>query len=177
MSTTDLAVGSPVAGRVVPLAALPDPVFAGGSVGPGVAVDPAITAREDGGPGAAITVVAPVDGTVATLHPHAFVVVTDDGRAVLVHLGLGTVRRRGAGFVPHVVRGEAVRAGQPMLTWEPEALRADGYDLHVPVIALDAVTGALDGLRPDGPAGNGPAGNDPEGLPVRPGDPLFTWRA
>jgi len=152
VTTTNLPIGSPVAGRTIPLAELPDPVFADGIVGPGVAVDPG-----DGRSAA----VAPVDGSVATLHPHAFVIATADGRAVLVHLGLGTVRLRGAGFTLNAVRGEAVRAGQPIITWEPSALRADGYHVLVPVIALDAEHAEL----------GYPA---PGGLVV-PGDTLFTW--
>ncbi len=92
-----LRVGSPVAGRVVALSAVPDPVFSQAMVGPGVAVEPSRVKAD---------VVSPVDGTVVTLHPHAFVVATGDGAAVLVHLGIDTVKRKGEGFELHVVKGE-----------------------------------------------------------------------
>jgi hypothetical protein len=58
-------VTSPLAGRAIGLAAVPDPVFSGAMVGPGTAIDPV---RE---PHAAVS---PVDGIVVSLHPHAFVV-------------------------------------------------------------------------------------------------------
>jgi PTS system N-acetylglucosamine-specific IIA component len=125
---------------------VPDAVFAHGMVGPGLAVMP------QAGPGDAVS---PIDGTVATLHPHAFVVAADDGRAVLVHLGIGTVRQHGDGFTVHVARGEWVRAGQPIVGWDPALVRAAGYSPIVPVVALDAGEQALSGLRPGGPVGLG----------------------
>lgn len=130
----NLRVGSPVAGTTAALAQVPDPVFAGAMVGPGLAVWP------ETGPADAV---APVDGTIATLHPHAFVVAAEDGRAVLVHLGIDTVERRGDGFTVHVAPGESVRAGQPVIGWHPEAMREAGHSPVVPVIALDATERAL----------------------------------
>ncbi|WP_019814009.1 PTS sugar transporter subunit IIA, partial [Saccharomonospora saliphila] len=124
-----LRVLSPVAGTAVPLSRVPDAVFAEAMVGPGVAVEPD-ERRGDA--------VAPIDGTVVTLHPHAFVVAADDGRAVLVHLGIDTVKQQGTGFTVHVVRGESVRAGQPLVGWDPGAVRQAGYSPMVPVVALDA---------------------------------------
>ncbi|PRX46097.1 PTS system N-acetylglucosamine-specific IIA component [Prauserella shujinwangii] len=147
-----LAVHSPVAGTTIPLGEVPDPVFAQAMVGPGVAV------RPEGGRADAV---APIDGTVATLHPHAFVVAADDGRAVLVHLGIDTVKQQGEGFSLHVVQGESVRAGQPVVSWDPDAVTAAGYSPVVPVIALDATDGTLTAPGP--------------GAAVSAGDELFTW--
>ncbi|KOX16871.1 PTS glucose transporter subunit IIA [Saccharothrix sp. NRRL B-16348] len=147
-----MRVTSPVSGRVVPLAEVPDPVFAQAMVGPGVAVEPA-RVRAD--------VVSPVDGTVVTLHPHAFVVATSEGAAVLVHLGIDTVKRKGEGFTVHVVKGEAVRAGQPVVTWDPAEVEAAGFAPICPVIALDAAPEVL---------------LDQAGGPVAAGDALFSWQ-
>jgi PTS system glucose-specific IIA component len=132
-----LEVLSPVAGRVVPITEVPDPVFAQAMVGPGIAVQPS---------GGRADAVAPVDGTVATLHPHAFVIATEGGQAVLVHLGIDTVKEKGEGFTLHVVKGEQVRAGQPVVSWDPEAVTAAGYSAIVPVVALDASADVLSGL-------------------------------
>ncbi|MEV8442275.1 PTS glucose transporter subunit IIA [Actinosynnema sp. NPDC051121] len=147
-----LRVASPVSGRVVPLTEVPDPVFAQAMVGPGVAVEP------DRGQA---DVLSPVDGTVVTLHPHAFVVATSEGAAVLVHLGIDTVKLKGEGFTLHVVKGEAVRAGQPVVTWDPAAVEAAGYAPICPVIALDATPEVV---------------LDPAGGPVAAGDALFSWQ-
>jgi sugar PTS system EIIA component len=141
-------VRSPVAGTVLPLADVPDPVFAEAMVGPGLAVRPA-----------GDLVVSPVDGVLTTLHPHAFVVAAGD-RGVLVHLGLDTVRLGGAGFELLVEAGATVACGQPMVRWDPVEVQAGGLSPVVPVVALDATAGALADLA---------SGS------VSAGDPLFSW--
>lgn len=133
-----VVVASPVAGTVMPMSEVPDPVFAEAMVGPGLAIEPT-GGRQDA--------VAPVDGTVVTLHPHAFVIATEDGKGVLVHLGIDTVKQKGEGFTLHVANGESVRAGQPLITWDPDAVRAAGYSPVVPVVALDARPEALSELH------------------------------
>lgn len=145
-------VTSPLAGRVVGLTAVPDPVFSAAMVGPGSAVEPAE------GPS---TAVAPVDGVVASLHPHAFVVTDEVGRGVLTHLGIDTVQLGGEGFELLVSAGEPVACGQPMVRWEPRAVAATGRSPMCPVVALDAREGALRLLA--------------EGTEVAAGDPLFVW--
>ncbi|AXB41899.1 PTS sugar transporter subunit IIA [Amycolatopsis albispora] len=147
-----LEILSPVPGRTVPMSEVPDQVFAQAMVGPGIAVQPS---------GGRADAVSPVDGTVVTLHPHAFVVSTEDGRGVLVHLGIDTVQQKGEGFTLHVVKGESVRAGQPLISWDPEAVTAAGYSAVVPVVALDAPAEALAALS--------------TGADVTEGDVLFTW--
>jgi sugar PTS system EIIA component len=147
-----LRIFSPVTGSVVALSAVPDPVFAEAMVGPGVAVQPAAVAAD---------VLSPVDGTVVTLHPHAFVVAAESGQAVLVHLGIDTVKMKGESFTLHVVKGETVRAGQRIIGWNPAAVDAIGYSSVCPVIALDAQSGELTDVRPDGD--------------VEAGETLFVW--
>jgi sugar PTS system EIIA component len=128
-----IVVGSPVSGRVVPMSEVPDPLFAQAIVGPGRAVLP----------GAAGDAVAPVDGRVATLHPHAFVIATEQGPAVLVHLGIDTMKLGGAGFTLHVSKGDTVTAGQPIVGWDPAEVERAGYSAVCPVVALDTAEGAL----------------------------------
>jgi PTS system glucose-specific IIA component len=147
-----MAVASPVAGKAVPMSDVPDPVFAQAMVGPGVAIEPS------GGPQDAV---APIDGTVVTLHPHAFVIAAEDGKGVLVHLGIDTVKQRGEGFTLHVGKGESVRTGQPLVSWNPDAVGEAGYSPVVPVVALDAAQDSLSGLVTSGE--------------VTPGEQLFVW--
>ena len=96
-------VTSPLAGRAIGLAAVPDPVFSGAMVGPGTAIDPVREPSE---------AVSPVDGIVVSLHPHAFVVVDDQGHGVLTHLGIDTVQLNGEGFELLVNKGDTVTRGQ-----------------------------------------------------------------
>lgn len=115
--TRVLEVTSPVTGRVVPLAAVSDAVFSSGALGKGVGVVP------DNG-----RAVAPVDGVLATVLPHAFGIRTDDGVEVLVHIGLDTVRMNGVGFAPAVTTGQRVRRGEVLGEFDLGTIRAAGYD-------------------------------------------------
>ncbi|MER6943255.1 PTS glucose transporter subunit IIA [Nonomuraea sp. NPDC005983] len=124
--TTVLA---PVEGAAIGLAAVPDPVFSAGMVGPGTAIDPL---REPG------KAVAPIAGKIMKLHPHAYVIVGDDGRGVLVHLGIDTVQLKGKGFRLLAAEGDRVSAGQPVVAWDPAAIEAGGRSPICPVVALDA---------------------------------------
>ncbi|GFH39364.1 PTS sugar transporter subunit IIA [Streptomyces pacificus] len=146
-------VTSPLRGRAVGLATVPDPVFSGAMVGPGTAIDPRPEPSD---------AVSPVDGVVVSLHPHAFVVVDPEGHGVLTHLGIDTVQLRGAGFELLVSRGDTVTRGQAIVRWSPLAVEESGNSPICPVVALDASADALGGLRE-------------EGL-VETGDELFSWR-
>ncbi|MER6576103.1 PTS glucose transporter subunit IIA [Nonomuraea sp. NPDC001023] len=146
--TTVLA---PVEGAAVGLAAVPDPVFSAGMVGPGTAIDPLR------GPGKAV---APIAGKIMKLHPHAYVIVGDDGRGVLVHLGIDTVQLKGKGFQLLAAEGDRVSAGQPVVAWDPSVVEAGGRSPVCPVVALDALPESVAGIV--------------QGA-VHVGDELFTW--
>ena len=115
-----LTVQSPVSGLVVALDDVPDPVFAGKIVGPGVAVTP------DTASGDEVSALAPISGTITKIHPHAYVITNDDGRSVLVHLGLDTVGLGGSGFTLLAGEGETVDAGSPVISWSPAGSRPVG---------------------------------------------------
>ena len=76
--------------------------------------------------------ISPIGGTIVKLHPHAFVVQHDDGRAVLVHLGIDTVELGGAGFTLHAAEGAVVTAGQVVVSWDPSAVAAGGRSPGLP---------------------------------------------
>jgi PTS system glucose-specific IIA component len=141
-------VGSPVSGLAAPLSDVPDPVFSQAMIGPGVAVKPK-QGRAD--------VVAPVAGSVATLHPHAFVIASAEGPAILVHLGIDTVKLDGDGFTVHVAKGDMVDAGQRMITWNPSEVESHGYSSVCPVVVLEADSEALQDIRDDGQVATGDA--------------------
>lgn len=146
-------VSAPLPGRVIGLDAVPDPVFAGAMVGPGMAIDPLREPSE---------AVSPVDGIVVSLHPHAFVVVDPEGRGVLTHLGIDTVQLNGAGFELLVNKGDSVERGQALVRWSPAGVEAAGKSPICPVVALEATVGSLHQLRESGD--------------VATGDTLFEWQ-
>lgn len=146
-------VSSPLAGRVIGLDAVPDPVFSGAMVGPGTAVDPV---REPA------VAVSPVDGVLVSLHPHAFVVLDGEGHGVLTHLGIDTVQLNGQGFDVLATKGETVIRGQAVVRWDPTAVEAAGKSPVCPVVALEATADLLTDLRDSGD--------------VVAGDTLFDWK-
>jgi sugar PTS system EIIA component len=148
-----LPVLAPVSGRVLPLTQVPDPVFAGAMVGPGVAIDPARGTVE---------ALAPIDGRIFKLHPHAYVVVTADGRGVLVHLGIDTVQLQGEGFRVLAAEGDELAAGTPIVAWDAGAVVASGRSPVCPVVALEATPEAIVDVV---------TGGD-----IEAGASLFTWR-
>ncbi|MEU5958290.1 PTS glucose transporter subunit IIA [Streptomyces sp. NPDC047525] len=147
------SVTSPLAGRAIGLSAVPDPVFSGAMVGPGTAIDPVREPSE---------AIAPVDGIVVSLHPHAFVVVDDQGHGVLTHLGIDTVQLNGEGFELLVNKGDTVQRGQAIVRWDPAAVEAAGKSPVCPIVALEATAESLSGLVEDGD--------------VKAGDSLFSWK-
>ncbi len=132
--TDTLAVVAPVPGRVLDLADVPDPVFAQQIVGSGVAVDP------DRAPGVAV---APVAGRLLKLHPHAFVVLTTEGKGVLVHLGIDTVQLDGEGFELLAAEGDEVEAGDPVVRWDPSVVESGGRSPVVPVVVMDTAADSV----------------------------------
>jgi glucose-specific phosphotransferase system IIA component len=149
-----LTVLAPVAGIVRAMTEVPDPVFAGEIVGPGLAIDPS----RDG----SVTAIAPVAGKIIMLHAHAYVIEAEGARGVLVHLGLDTVQLAGSGFRLHVAEAETVAAGDIVVTWNPGEVEAGGRSPICPVVALQGLPGTVTGLVVPGAV-------------VRAGDPLFTW--
>ncbi|MFT4215372.1 MAG: glucose PTS transporter subunit IIA [Microbacterium sp.] len=127
-ATAAIVVLAPLAGTSVALSEVPDPVFGGGIMGPGVAIEPTGT-----------TVYAPGAGTVVAAQPtgHAFGLKLDNGAEVLIHVGIDTVNLKGEGFEVYVGNGDRIEAGAPLVSFDPEVIKAAGYPLITPVIVLN----------------------------------------
>lgn len=123
-----LRVVSPMAGHSLDVDDIPDPVFAAGLVGPGVAVRPRAGRQ---------AAVAPISGALVKLLPHAYVVVDPTGHAVLVHLGIDTVRMQGEGFRLLAEEGGHVEAGDEVVSWDPGYVEAAGHSAVSAVVVLD----------------------------------------
>ena len=116
VSSQALSVKAPIAGQLISLAEVNDATFASGKLGQGFAIKPS-----DG------RVFAPFDATVrqAFTTRHAVGLVSDDGVVLLIHVGLGTVKLKGTGFVSYVTEGQRVKAGQEILEfWDPTIKKA-----------------------------------------------------
>ena len=119
------SVYSPVAGRIVSLDEVPDPVFAKRSVGDGFAVIPTDGAFR-----------SPVDGELVLVATtgHAFAVRTPEGAEILVHIGIDTVTLKGEGFTGHRHAGETVSRGDLIVSCDLEDMRSKVPSMVTPVL-------------------------------------------
>ncbi|MEE1274090.1 MAG: PTS glucose transporter subunit IIA [Olegusella sp.] len=113
-----LSIYAPVTGTTMPMADIPDPIFASGAMGQAVGIKP-----RDG------VVYAPVSGTVTLItHTlHAIGLESDDGLQILIHLGVDTVKLRGEGFHGFVQQGQRVEAGEPLVVMDLDRIAEAGY--------------------------------------------------
>jgi len=87
------------------------------------------------------TISAPVDGTVTSVAKtkHAITFRTEDGRELLLHAGINTVRLGGDGFTVFVEAGDTVTAGQKVMTMDIDRIRTAGLSPIVIVVELETV--------------------------------------
>ena len=134
-------VRAPFGAHVLPLAEVPDPVFASGVVGDGRVLLPEAEVT-------CVTVHSPINGVVTKLKSHAAIVTSTRGPSILIHLGIDTVGLRGRGFAPLVEEGDIVDAGTPLIHWDLGPVRGAGLSPCVPVIVVNPpgtpVSSALD---------------------------------
>ena len=120
---------APMVGKAVPITEVPDPTFAEGMLGNGIAIEPA-----DG------KVYAPCDATVDMMFTtgHAVSLVADCGAEILIHVGLETVSLEGKPFTVHIANGDKVKKGQLLIEADLEAIKAAGYEVITPVVICNA---------------------------------------
>jgi multiphosphoryl transfer protein len=128
VAASTLTLRSPLAGWVSGLVEVPDPAFAQGMIGDGVAIDP--TSSE---------LCAPCDGVVVSVHAarHACTVRAASGAEILLHIGIDTVELRGEGFRVLVQDGQRVRAGEPLIAFDMERVGRAAGSLHTPVVLVN----------------------------------------
>jgi len=134
-----MRVLAPISGRAVPLAEVPDEVFAEGMAGQGCAIVPEASGEA----------VAPVSGVLVKLFEggHAFGIATDGGIEMIVHLGLDTIELRGRGFERIATEGDRVEAGQPIVRFDLDEIRAGNYDPVTPVLVTNDEDHPVTGVR------------------------------
>ncbi|MCJ2184970.1 PTS glucose transporter subunit IIA, partial [Novosphingobium sp. 1949] len=137
---------APLAGWLGPLEELPDPVFAGGSLGDGLAFDPT-----------GDTLHAPCAGTIASLARtgHAVTLRLEGGAELLLHLGIDTVAMGGAGFTPLVREGQDVAEGDPLVRFDLDAVVHQASSAMTPFLLLESEDWTLADKRAPGPVALG----------------------
>ena len=124
----DTVLSACLNGTVVPLADVKDEAFASGVLGDGIAIEPS-----DG------ELVAPADGEISSTFEthHAVGMTTVDGAELLMHIGIDTVKLGGKHFTYLVNEGDKVKKGQPLIRFELEAIKAEGYPVTTPIIVCN----------------------------------------
>ena len=116
---------APMAGKAVPITEVPDPTFAEGMLGNGIAIQPT-----EG------KVYAPCDATVDMMFTtgHAVSLVADCGAEILIHVGLETVSLEGKPFKVLAANGDKVKKGQVLIEVDLEAVKAAGLPTITPML-------------------------------------------
>lgn len=130
---------APVQGNVIARDAIPDPTFASGILGDGVGIEPEVG-----------EVVAPCDGQIVTVADtkHAVGIMGPKGMEMLIHVGIDTVQMNGDGFEVFVAAGDQVKAGQKLLTFSIDKIKAAGYSTTTAVlVANSAAYGTFEVLK------------------------------
>ncbi|MEY8308215.1 glucose PTS transporter subunit IIA [Erysipelotrichaceae bacterium 51-3] len=112
-------------GKRIDKSEIPDPTFSTGLMGETCGIIP-----ETG------LITAPFKGQVMMIAPtrHAIGLVSDDGREVLIHVGIDTVYMEGKGFEVLVESNQTFQTGQPLLRFDIEEIEKAGYSPIVNVI-------------------------------------------
>ncbi len=118
-------IASALTGKIVNIENVPDQVFSQKMMGDGVAIEPT-----EG------KVVSPINATVETIFPtkHAIGLKGEDGLELLIHVGLDTVNLKGEGFTAHVQSGDKVKAGDVLVEFDLEYIRANAPSTITPII-------------------------------------------
>ena len=118
----DGKVKAPISGNLLPLSEVPDEVFAQKMVGDGIAIEPVM--------------LAPASGRVEKIFDtnHAFSIVTPSGIEIFVHFGMDTVQLEGKGFERIAEEGAVVKAGDPLIKYDYDFLKANAKSIITPVI-------------------------------------------
>ena len=116
---------APMAGKAVPITEVPDPTFAEGMLGNGIAIEPV-----EG------KVYAPCDATVDMMFTtgHAVSLVANCGAEILIHVGLETVSLEGKPFTVHVTNGDKVTKGQLLMEVDLDAVKTAGLPTITPML-------------------------------------------
>ena len=122
-------VKAPANGLVIARENIEDETFASGVLGDGVGIRPS-----------AGYVVAPFDGEITSVadSKHAIGLASPSGMELLIHVGVDTVAMNGDGFDPQVAEGDQVKAGQLLLNFDIDKIKAANHPDTVVVLLTNA---------------------------------------
>ena len=135
VSAEEESFHSPMSGICMPMEEVEDQAFASKAMGDGFAVELQDT-----------RVLAPFSGTIMVAFPtgHAYGIKADNGKEVLIHIGMDTVELNGEGFHPHVKAGDVVKQGDVLVDVELDVIKRKEKSLVSPVVFTDGTAITLE---------------------------------
>ena len=148
-----IVISSPLDGEVIAVSKLSDPVFKEDLLGRGIAIKP------DSG-----CVKSPAKAVVSQMFDtgHAVSLLTDSGVELLIHIGIDTVKLKGAHYTKCKSNDENVELGDVLIEFDAAAIAADGYDTVTPVVVCNHFEFSEIVFAPEGR--------------IKTGDPLITLK-
>jgi glucose PTS system EIICBA or EIICB component len=124
-----VSFNSPVQGKMIPIADVPDNIFAGQLLGGGVAFIP------DKG-----ELLAPIDGKIIHVYPtnHALGMETEEGLQVLLHIGIDTSNLPGDWFEAVVQEGDTVKTGQLLVKFQLDQIKKHCKSMATPMVITNS---------------------------------------
>lgn len=118
----------PITGITKKLSDIEDKGFASGAMGEGFAIE-----MQDG------KVVAPFSGEVMVCFPtgHAYGLKSNDGKEILIHIGMDTVELDGKGFDVKVQAGQKIKQGDVLVNVDIDYVKSQGKSLVTPIVFTD----------------------------------------
>lgn len=119
---------APITGITKKLSDIKDKGFASGAMGEGFAIE-----MQDG------KVVAPFSGEVMVCFPtgHAYGLKSNDGKEILIHIGMDTVELDGKGFDVKVQAGQKIKQGDVLVNVDIDYVKSQGKSLVTPIVFTD----------------------------------------
>lgn len=126
VSNTELF--SPMDGVVIPVESIDDDVFSTKVLGDGIGIKP-MSGK----------LYAPCDGKVASVFDtkHAINILSNEGCEILLHIGIDTVKLKGKYFESHVSKGDSVKKGQLLISFDIEKIRKEGFKLTTAMVVCN----------------------------------------
>ncbi|MBR2068107.1 MAG: PTS system trehalose-specific EIIBC component [Solobacterium sp.] len=128
---TDEVFVTPVTGKVMDITEVEDQVFSQKLMGDGFAIEPS-----DG------KIYAPYSAEVTVAFPtgHAYGLKADNGKEILIHIGMDTVELEGKGFKSHVKQGDHVNQGDLLVEVDLDYIQKQGKPTVTPIVFTDGTT-------------------------------------
>ncbi|MFC6177745.1 beta-glucoside-specific PTS transporter subunit IIABC [Companilactobacillus huachuanensis] len=129
ITENEVDIKQPIAGKIISMETVNDPVFSGGAMGTGIAIEPTEGQLK-----------SPVNGTVSAVFPtgHAIGITSDDGVELLLHIGINTVQLNGKFFKTLVTQSSKVSIGTDLIEFDLDSIKKAGYDTTVMMVVTNS---------------------------------------